>query len=194
MRLFDWLLALYPRRFRDRFAAGMHSAFAADYASARARGRLAGLRFLAVTIVHSLWFGIAEWLPRPQTVRSFLSADVRDAVRALKAAPLVTAISVLSLGLGIGANTALFSILTARLRPFAVPEPHALVIGGAPPGPIRSGSRSANGNPSCSRAPPPGRSSGSIWHSRAAPIRSPVHTSAAGSSTRSGSTPSPAGP
>ena len=131
MRLFDWLLALYPRRFRDRFAAGMHSAFAADYASARAHGRLAGLRFLAVTIVHALWFGIAEWLPRPQTVRSFLSADVRDAVRALKAAPLVTAISVLSLGLGIGANTALFSILNGLvLRPLPVREPHQLVIVG----------------------------------------------------------------
>ena len=54
------------RRDRDRFGAGMHTAFAADYARARSAGRLAALRFLAVTLAHSPWFAIAGWLPRPQ--------------------------------------------------------------------------------------------------------------------------------
>ena len=43
MKLFDWLLAVYPRGFRERFGAGMRAAFTEDYARARASGRLAGL-------------------------------------------------------------------------------------------------------------------------------------------------------
>jgi predicted permease len=131
MKRYDWLLTVYPRRFRRQFAPGMRTAFAADYARARAEGRLAALRFLAEASVLALWFGIAEWLPRPQTLRSFLSADVRDAVRALTAAPLITAASVLSLGLGIGANTALFSILNSLvIRELPVRDPQQLVIVG----------------------------------------------------------------
>ncbi len=42
--------------------------------------------------------------------------DVRDAFRALKASPVLTAVAVLSLALGIGANTAIFSILDSLVR------------------------------------------------------------------------------
>ena len=55
--------------------------------------------------------------------------DVRDAVRALRATPIVTAMAVLSLALGIGANTAIFSILnTLLLRSLPVREPQALAL------------------------------------------------------------------
>ena len=127
----DWLLALYSREFRQRFGAGMHAAFEADYARARARGPLAAAGFLTVTVLHTLWFGFADRLPRAATLRAFLSADLRDAVRALAATPLVTAVSVLSLALGIGANTALFSILNSLvLRELPVHEPERLAIVG----------------------------------------------------------------
>ena len=41
--------------------------------------------------------------------------DLRDAFRALKATPIVTIVAVLSLALGIGANTAIFSILDSLM-------------------------------------------------------------------------------
>ena len=57
-----------------------------------------------------------------------LMADVRDAIRSLRAAPLVTIAALSSLTLGIGANTALFSIVDSLLlRPLPVAEPDRLV-------------------------------------------------------------------
>jgi len=41
--------------------------------------------------------------------------DLRDAYRALRATPIVTAVAILSLALGIGANSAIFSILDSLL-------------------------------------------------------------------------------
>ena len=129
MKLLDWILALYPRDFRRRFGEDMRTAFAEDYHRARSRGWLAGLLFLATAIPHALWCGVIEWLPRPATVHAFVTVDTRDAVRALAATPIVTMVSVLSLALGIGANTALFSILNSLvIKQLPVREPEQLVV------------------------------------------------------------------
>ena len=54
--------------------------------------------------------------------------DLRDAFRALRATPVVTVVAVLSLALGIGANTAIFSLVNAlMLRSLPVEDPQALV-------------------------------------------------------------------
>ncbi len=129
MKLLDWVLALYPRDFRGRFGEGMRTAFAEDYRRARSRGRLAGLLFLTTTITRALWCGLIERLPRPATIHAFYSVDTRHAVRALGATPIITMVSVLSLALGIGANTALFSILNSLvIKQLPVRAPEQLVV------------------------------------------------------------------
>ncbi|MGI9074116.1 MAG: ABC transporter permease [Bryobacteraceae bacterium] len=55
--------------------------------------------------------------------------DVHYALRTLRNAPVFTTTALLSLGLGIGANTAIFTLLyTVLLKPLPVPNPQELVV------------------------------------------------------------------
>jgi len=57
-----------------------------------------------------------------------LAGDLRYAARALRASPAFALVAILSLGLGIGATTAIFSLVNAlMLRPLPVDRPHQLV-------------------------------------------------------------------
>src|SRR5687768_6591462 len=75
-------------------------------------------------------------------------ANLRLALRTLFKAPFVTTVAVLSLALGIGANSAIFSLFNQiLLRPLPVPEPRELVNLSAP-GP-KPGSQSCGQAGSC---------------------------------------------
>jgi putative ABC transport system permease protein len=59
--------------------------------------------------------------------------DLRLAIRAVWASPIVTAAAVLSLALGIGANTAIFSLVNSLLlRALPVRAPERLGVNGVP--------------------------------------------------------------
>ena len=56
-----------------------------------------------------------------------LAQDLRYAARTLRRTPAFAAVAIVSLALGIGANTALFEVVNAvALRPLAVPDPGGL--------------------------------------------------------------------
>ncbi|HOL71421.1 MAG TPA: hypothetical protein PKW45_08230, partial [Bryobacteraceae bacterium] len=61
-------------------------------------------------------------------------SDIRFALRTLARSPLLTAVVILSLGLGVGANTAIFSFLNRIvLASLPVEKPEELVILTSPP-------------------------------------------------------------
>ena len=103
-RLFRALLALYPSAFRDEYGRELSLVFVDRYRDADgARGR-ALLWFEAV-------IGICTEAPKEHA--RMIAHDLRDACRSLRRHAFLTSTIVVTLGLGIGANTAVFSLLNA---------------------------------------------------------------------------------
>jgi putative ABC transport system permease protein len=135
-RIYAVLLLAYPSVFRDRFGAGMRYAFACDRDAARAAGLRVYARYWLTTIVDTVRSGFAERsashphsVSEKTSMKSWFVVDWRDGWRSLRSTPAVTTLAVLSLALGIGANSALFSIYDGLiLRPLPVADPQGLVL------------------------------------------------------------------
>ena len=139
-RAYALLLRAYPRAVRTRFGDGMCDAFARDLDAVRQRGVLRVVAFVAMSFGQAVWFGVLERIghPRPATYAAVPRSrrvhlgwltDLREAYRSLRAAPLVVIVATGSLALGIGANTALFSILNSLvLKPLPVRDPNRLAL------------------------------------------------------------------
>src|ERR1700683_123651 len=63
------------------------------------------------------------------TVMAAFLSDLQHSVRMLQKSPLFTSVAIASLALGLGANTAIFTVLDqALLRPLPVKNPRELVL------------------------------------------------------------------
>jgi len=134
-RVYRVLLYAYAPAFRRRFGADMTRDFAAMLAE---RGARYAWRVAVCDVLRSVVRSHVDARRRArQSLRthekegpmSSLAFDLRHAVRMLAKAPAFTIVTILTLGLGIGANTATFSLVnTALLTPLGYHDPDRLAL------------------------------------------------------------------
>jgi predicted permease len=133
-RVFRALLSILPADMRERDGDEIEALFADEIDAARARGshRLWWLMIASAWDIvrrapYEHWRRRGRHRNEDSTMRSFL-ADLRFAARSFSRQPGATALIVVTLTLGVAANTAVFAIVDGLfLRPFPFPEPDRLV-------------------------------------------------------------------
>jgi putative ABC transport system permease protein len=143
------LIRLFPSGFRAQFGPDMAAQIAREHEHARARGGAMAVLFALTAALDLIGSALAErisptWVDPSMTRHNTRAGwpmsgwiqDLKLAARGLKRTPGFTAIAIGTLGLAIGANAGIFSVVdTVLLRPLAFPESDRLVyIGASMPG------------------------------------------------------------
>ena len=142
LRAFRALLRLYPRAHRERYGQQMEAFFLEERAACTRGGRSStGRRAWGGRPVFWLRLSVdhleAAWAVRRRAregrngAMGWVRDDARFALRALRRSPAFTAFAAGTLALGIGATTAVFSVLDrVVLRPLPYPGSERMVLVG----------------------------------------------------------------
>jgi hypothetical protein len=131
-RVIRTLVALHPPSFRRRYGDGVLAFCTERVHTARSRGE-SPVRAWTRVVADLSASAIVEWmrvphLPSGVHMKSLLQ-EFALALRSLRKSPAFTGASVATLALGIGAATAIFSVVdTVMLRPMPFAEPERVVV------------------------------------------------------------------
>jgi hypothetical protein len=121
-RLYRALLSLFPADFRGDFGSEMEEVFRDQRREAELKGKIGLLRLWGSTLAGALRIG-------PREHWDMLRQDAGYAVRMMRRNPAFTAVAALVLAFGIGANTAVFSLVNgALLQPLPYANDRQLVF------------------------------------------------------------------
>ncbi len=120
-RLYRLLLRCYPVEFRDEYEREMLQAFRDRLGEDRPAGFRATFRLWRQVLADAVLLAPGEHL-------DVLRQDLRYAIRTFRRAPLFALAAIATLALGVGANTAIFSVVYAvALRPLHYAESERLI-------------------------------------------------------------------